>query len=84
MAITDTTIVSMIGILEDGQLQIRKTRRLIDDQTKDVIAEQHHRFVLLPGEDVTKQSKQVQAVATLVWTPEVIKAFKAATATREL
>jgi hypothetical protein len=37
----------------------------------------YFRFIRCPGEDVTNDPAQVQAVANALWTPEVIDAFQA-------
>ena len=72
--LTDTTVVSAITILEDGQIQIRRSRRVFDGP--DMIAEQYHRYVLTPGDDVAQEDARVKAVAGLLWTPAVIQAYR--------
>ena len=37
----------------------------------------YHRHVRVPGEDVSSDFAEVQAVATALWTPEVIAAYQA-------
>ena len=37
----------------------------------------YHRHVRVPGEDVSSDCAEVQAVATALWTPEVIAAYQA-------
>lgn len=78
--ITDQTVISAITILEDGQLQIRRSRRIFDGAT--IIAEQYHRHVLAPGDDTTTEDTRVKAVAGVLWTPQVIAAYEAAKAAR--
>ena len=71
MSLTDQTIISAITILEDGQLQIRRSRRVFDGL--DMIAEQYHRHVLDPADPLPPgEDARVQAVAQLLWTPSVI------------
>ena len=41
--LTEQSLISSITILEDGQLQIRRSRRVLDDNT--MLAEQYHRHV---------------------------------------
>jgi hypothetical protein len=76
MALTDQTVITSISILEDGQMQIRRTRRILDGT--DLIGERHVRFVLEPGQDVSAQPPRVQAVCGVVWTPAVIATYLAA------
>ena len=39
----------------------------------------YHRFCRVPGEDVSGDCAELQAVAAALWTPEVIAAYQAAT-----
>mgnify|MGYP001569179470 CR=1 FL=1 len=76
--LTEQIVNSAITILEDGQLQIRRSRRIFDDGVQ--IAEQYHRHVVAPGDDVSGEDPRVRAVAALLHTPAVIAAYKAAQA----
>ena len=40
----------------------------------------YHRHVRAPGEDVSEDCQQVQAVANALWTPELIEAYQASIA----
>ena len=48
--LTETTTISAITILEDGQLQVRRSRRVLDGP--EMIAEQYHRHVEDPSNPV--------------------------------
>ena len=37
----------------------------------------YHRHVRVPGDDMTNECAEMQAVATALWTPEVIAAYEA-------
>jgi hypothetical protein len=37
----------------------------------------YHRHVRVPGEDVSEDCQELQAVAAALWTPEVIAAYQA-------
>ena len=78
MALTEQTLISAITILEDGQLQIRRSRRILDNGMQ--IAEQYHRHVLAPGDETAGEDSRVKAVANLLWTPQVIADYKVAQA----
>jgi len=41
------------------------------------VGRQYHRHVKVPGEDMTNECAEMQAVATALWTPEVITAYQA-------
>ena len=77
--LTELTTISAITILEDGQLQVRRSRRVFDGP--DMIAEQYHRHVLDPADPLPPtEDARVRAVAQVLWTPDVIQARQAARA----
>ena len=41
------------------------------------VGRQYHRHVKAPGDDMTNECAEMQAVATALWTPEVIAAYEA-------
>jgi hypothetical protein len=41
------------------------------------VGRQYHRHVKVPGDDMTNECAEMQAVATALWTPEVIAAYEA-------
>lgn len=79
--LTEQTTISTITILEDGQIQIRRTRRVFDGV--ELLAEQYHRTVLAPGDDVSGHPLRLRAVCAAVWTPAVVAAYEAAKAARQ-
>jgi hypothetical protein len=44
------------------------------------IGRTYHRHVCVPGEDMSGECAEMQAVAAALWTPEVIAAYKASIA----
>ena len=76
MALTELAVISQITALEDGQIQVRRSRRVYDGV--EMIAEQYHRHVVIPGDSVVSEDPRVRAVAQVLHTPEVIAAWKAA------
>jgi hypothetical protein len=79
MAISDQ-FKFFIGVLEDGQIEYRKTRVLTDGPD---VFEKHFRQVLEPGQDVTSFPAKLRQICAVVWTPAVIAAYLAAKAARE-
>ena len=69
-----------LGILDDGQIEFRKTRVILDGV--DIVGERHHRQVLEPGQDVTTFPLKIRQIANVVWTPAVVAAYEAAKAAR--
>jgi urease accessory protein UreE len=73
--ITEVSVIDKIEVLEDGQLQIRRSDKVLRDGVE--IAKTYHRHVLAPGDDLNEQDARVVAVATALWTPDIIAAYKA-------
>ena len=44
------------------------------------LARNHHRHVVVPGDDVTGEPQEVQDIAAALWTAEVISAYQASIA----
>jgi hypothetical protein len=73
MALTEQTKIDRMEILEDGQIQVRKARVILDNGVE--ISRTFHREVLDPGRqpaDLNTRDARIQAVAEAVWTPEVV------------
>ena len=56
-------------------LQCRRADIVEKDGVK--VGRQYHRHVKVPGDDMTNECAEMQAVATALWTPEVIAAYEA-------
>lgn len=67
-------VTGKIEILPDGQIQIRTDTVILEDGIE--LSRTYHRSVLSPNDDTSKHDERVQAVAELIWTPDVIKAHK--------
>jgi hypothetical protein len=79
MALQQKAIIDKIEVLELGQLQIRQRNDIYDDANPSVtISSAYSRWVLNPGDATTNQDAKVIAIANVIWTPEVIDAYKAA------
>ena len=68
-------------ILPSQVIQIRTTTVVEEDGVE--LARNHHRHVVVPGDDVTGEADEVQAIAAALWTPEVIAAYEALIAESE-
>ena len=73
MALSDQTRW-YIGINDDGALEIRRTRVIMDGA--EAVAEKHFRYVLEPGQDVSDQPAKIKQIAQVVWTPQVVTAWR--------
>ena len=79
MALKEQTILDKIEIVGAFKsLQIRQDKQIVDEDTGDIKANgQWYRYVLNPGDDISGQPSEVQAVANAVWTDEIKSAYTA-------
>ena len=75
MALTETTKVDLIELVETNHIQVRTAT--IIEKDKIEISRTFHRHSLRPGEDVSNEDAKVQAIANAIWTDEVIAAYQA-------
>jgi hypothetical protein len=71
MALTEKT-QQQVTVLDDGQLQVRDTRIIMDGGTQ--IAKTYHREVIDVGADVSNKTQRIQDIATAIHTPSAIAA----------
>ena len=82
MALTETTKVDLIELVETNHIQVRTATIIEKDGTE--IARTFHRHVKHPGDDITNEDPKVQAIANAIWTEEVIAAYQALIANNTL
>ncbi len=82
MTVTKQIVVDNISIQEDGQINVRRATKYIEDG-KELTRTFHH-HVLAPADSLTKEDPKVSVIANVVWTPEVVSAFEAAKAAKEI
>ena len=75
MAYTET-IGTYVEVLEDGQIQVCTITHVLRDGVE--IHANRHRVVVAPGDDISNRDPRVASVAAVLWTPEVVAAFKRA------
>jgi hypothetical protein len=81
MATTERTTF-FIGILDDGQIEFRRTRQFLENG--EVLGERHHRQVLEPGQDVSSFPNKLRQITAIIWTPQVIADYLAFKASKNL
>jgi hypothetical protein len=74
-AYTETKVIDQITVTENGIVLYREATRILKDGEQ--IAQTYHRTSLTPGQDLTGQPANVQAIATAAWTDAVVAAYKA-------
>ena len=67
-------------VLPNQTIQIRRADIVKKDGVE--VGRSYHRNVVHPGDDVTGEPAEVQAIANALWTAEVVAAYKASIATR--
>lgn len=68
-------------ILPNQIIQIRTTTVIEEGDVE--LARNHHRHVVVPGQDVSGEVQEVQDIANALWTTEVIAAYQASIAEPE-
>ena len=68
--------VDLIEVVENGIVQVRTKTAIMENG--DQISESFHRHVVAPGDDYSAEEAKVQAICTVVHTPDVITTYKAA------
>jgi hypothetical protein len=74
MALTELKIIDQITIIENGTIQYREVTRILKDGEQ--ITQTYHRLSLAPASDLTDVPANVIAIANVVWTKDVIQAYK--------
>ena len=80
MALTETTKVDQIEVVGDHTIQVRTATIIERDGTE--ISRTFHRNIVSPGNDVTNEDPKVQAIASAIFTEEVIAAYQASLSDR--
>jgi hypothetical protein len=75
MALTEKTIIDKIEVIENNSIQVRTATIIEKDGVE--LTRTFHRHVLAPGADVSNEDPKVQAIATAIWTEEIIAAYQA-------
>lgn len=75
MALEEIKVIDKIEVVENGTIQVREATRILKDGEQ--IAQTYHRWSFAPGSDISTMPSNVQAIANVAWTPEVIAAYEA-------
>ena len=69
---------------QEHKLEIIPPHSIIQCRRADIVEKEgvevgrtYHRHVCVPGDDVSEECAELQAVATALWTQEVIDAYQA-------
>ena len=75
MALTKEVAVDQITVTENGIVLVRETTTIKEDGVE--LSKKYHRTSFTPGQDVSSQPANVQAICAAAWTPEVRQAYEA-------
>lgn len=82
MALTKETVIDLMEILEDGQIQVRTATRILEDGV--VISQQFHRHAVEPGADFSKEEPRVKAACSAFHTEATVQAYQVKKAAVEI
>lgn len=82
MALTEIKCIDRVEVVGIGIVQAREATTIMRDGQE--IAKTYHRWLFVPGSDVSGMPQQVQDICNVAWTPEVIAAYKAQQAANQL
>ena len=74
MALTETTLIDLIQLVETNHIQVRTATIIEKDGIE--IAKTYHRHVVSPTDNIENEDSRVQAIANAIWTNEVIAKYK--------
>jgi hypothetical protein len=75
MALTETKEIDKIEVVGNGIVQVREATTILKDG--EFYARTFHRWSFAPESDISAMPANVQAIAQVAWTPEVIATYKA-------
>ncbi len=75
MALTESTKIDQIEVVNDWNIQVRQAT--IIERDGEFVSRTFHRWVLTPDMDISNQEQKVQDICNAAWTPEVKAAYEA-------
>ena len=75
MALTESTKIDKIEVVNDWSIQVRQAT--IVERDGQFLARTFHRWVLTPDMDISDQEKKVQDICNAVWTPQLKSEYEA-------
>lgn len=73
--LTEKKVLDKIEIINGVHIQVREATIIEKDGVE--IAKTYHRWSFAPNQDISEMPQQVQDIAKLVWTDEVIAQYQA-------
>jgi hypothetical protein len=74
MALTESTSIDQIEVVNDWNIQVRQAT--IIERDGEFVSRTFHRWVLNPDSDISGQEQKVKDICNVAWTPEVRQAYE--------
>jgi hypothetical protein len=74
MALTESTKIDQIEVVNDWNIQVRQAT--IIERNGEFVSRTFHRWVLTPDSDISDQEQKVKDICTAAWTPKVRQAYE--------
>ena len=75
MALTESTKIEQIEVVNDWNIQVRQAT--VIERDGEFVSRTFKRWVLTPDMGISDQEQKVQDIANAAWTPEVKQAYEA-------
>ena len=70
----ESKTIDQITVAEDGTILVREATAIKKDGIE--VTKTYHRWSFTPGSDISAMPQNVQDIASVVWTPEVIAEYQ--------
>lgn len=75
MSVTTEKVVDKVEIIgEFAYIQVREATRVLDDG--DEVTRTYHRYVLVPGDDLSNEDPKVVAICNAIWDDELLTKYQ--------
>jgi hypothetical protein len=74
MALTESTSIDQIEVVNDWNIQVRQAT--IIERDGEFVSRTFHRWVLTPDSDISDQEQKVKDICNAAWTNEVKAAYE--------
>lgn len=74
MALTETTKIDQIEVVQEWNIQVRQAT--IIERDGEFVSRTFHRWVLTPDDDISGQEQKVQDICNAAWTDGVRAAYE--------
>jgi hypothetical protein len=86
MALVKQRVLDKIEVVTEHKvIQCRHDDRIVDDETGEIVSQgNYHRHILVPGDDLSGEPADVQAIGAAMWTPTILEGWAAYMLTQQI